>query len=74
MDTVQLLSHGAPGSHTSKRMKLDSYLSVHKHSMTVTINSLVHIDDLWTGGRLVLHAIISEPQPGCIAIHNFGIP
>lgn len=63
MDTVQLLSHGGPGPHTSKRMQLVSYLSVHKHSMAVTLNSLVHIDDLWTGGRLVPHASISESQP-----------
>lgn len=52
MDIVQVLSHGDPGSHTSKRMQLDPYLSIHKHSMTVTLNSLVYIDDLWTGGRL----------------------
>lgn len=74
MDTVQLLSHGGPGPHTSKRMQLDPYLSVHKHSMTVTLNSLVHTDDLWTGGRLVPHASISEPQPERIATYDFGIP
>lgn len=74
MDTVQVLSHGGLGSHTSKRMQLDPYLSVHKHSMTVTLNSLVYIDDLWTGGRLVPHASISESQPKCIATYNFGIP
>lgn len=60
-------------AHTSKRMQLDPYLSVHKHSMTVTLNSLVHIDDLWTGGRLVPHASISESQPERIAIYNSGI-
>lgn len=65
---------GVLGPITSKRMQLDSYLSIHKHSMTLTLNSWVLIDDLWTGGRLVPHASISESQPECITLYNFGIP
>lgn len=65
---------GVLGPITSKRMQLDSYLSIHKHSMTLAFNSRVLIDDLWTGGRPVPHASISESQPECITLYNFGIP
>lgn len=71
MDTVQVLSHGGPGPHTSKRMQLDSYLSIHKHSATLTPE---RADDLRTGGRLVPHASISEPQPERTAPYGSGIP
>lgn len=63
---------GGLGPHTSKGMQLDSYLSVHKHSTTVTLNSPVHTNDLWTGGRLTPQASISESQPECTNMYDLG--